>query len=167
MQASLVLVVELNWQIVIDWNLIYHTLACTHIKFSQFFQDEKKQDIFMLLSKPLKKYKAKIIIREMRCLFIIKTNLAFIRQSELLIIHVQVEVTFTAVLFMYFEKFFFLRKFVGPKNPLMSANIAYFAFLRRSARALWDVGTIFFSIWFESCINTKNHKFLFWNRLYL
>ncbi len=39
-----------------------------------------------------------------------------------------------AVHFMNGESFFFLRKFIGPKNPLMSASIAYFVFLRRSAK---------------------------------
>ncbi len=39
-----------------------------------------------------------------------------------------------AVQFINVESFFFLRKFVGPKNPLMSASIAYFVFLRLSAK---------------------------------
>ncbi len=32
------------------------------------------------------------------------------------------------------ESFFCLRKFIGPKNPLLSARIAYFVILRRSAK---------------------------------
>ncbi len=39
-----------------------------------------------------------------------------------------------AVQFIYVESFFFLRKSIGPKNPLMSASIAYFVFLRRSEK---------------------------------
>ncbi len=39
-----------------------------------------------------------------------------------------------AAQFIYVESFFFLRKFIGPKNPLKSASIAYFVFLRRSAK---------------------------------
>ncbi len=39
-----------------------------------------------------------------------------------------------AVKFINVESFFFLRKFNGTKNPLMSASIAYFVFLRRSAK---------------------------------
>ncbi len=39
-----------------------------------------------------------------------------------------------AVQFMNVESFFFLRKFIRPKNPLLSARIAYFVFLRRSTK---------------------------------
>ncbi len=49
-------------------------------------------------------------------------------------IHVQIEVTLMAVQFINIESFFLLRKFIGPKNPLMSASIAYFVFLRRSEK---------------------------------
>ncbi len=34
------------------------------------------------------------------------------------------------------SSFSFLRKFIGPKNPLMSASIAYFVFLRRSEKKI-------------------------------
>ncbi len=49
-------------------------------------------------------------------------------------IHVQAEVTLTAVQIINIESLFFLRKFIGPKNPLLSARIAYFVFLHRSAK---------------------------------
>ncbi len=38
------------------------------------------------------------------------------------------------------ESFFFMHKFIGPKNPLMSASSAYFVFLRRSAKKFRLVG---------------------------
>ncbi len=36
-----------------------------------------------------------------------------------------------AVQLINVESFFFLRKFIEPHNPLMSASIAYFEFLHR------------------------------------
>ncbi len=39
-----------------------------------------------------------------------------------------------AVQFLNVESFFILRKVIGPKNPLMSACIAYFVFLRRRSK---------------------------------
>ncbi len=41
-----------------------------------------------------------------------------------------------AVQFINVESLFFLRKFIGPKNPLASARIAYFVILRRSAKII-------------------------------
>ncbi len=52
-------------------------------------------------------------------------------------IHVQTEVALMAIQFISVEIFFFLRKFIGPKNPLMCARIAYFVFLRRSPKLTW------------------------------
>ncbi len=40
-----------------------------------------------------------------------------------------------AVQFINVESFFFLRKFIGLKNPLMSASIACFVFLRKKNMA--------------------------------
>ncbi len=47
---------------------------------------------------------------------------------------VRAEVKFMPVQFINVESFYFLRKFIGPKNPLLNAQIAYFVFLRRSAK---------------------------------
>ncbi len=41
-----------------------------------------------------------------------------------------------AVQFINVEIFFLLRKFIGPKNPLLTARIPYFVFLRRSAKKM-------------------------------
>ncbi len=51
-------------------------------------------------------------------------------------IHVRAEVTLMAVQFINVKSFFFLRKFIGPKNPLLNARIAYFVSLRRSAKKM-------------------------------
>ncbi len=48
--------------------------------------------------------------------------------------NLQAEVTMMAVQFLNVKRFFFLHKFFGPKNPLMSAGIAYFVFLRRNTK---------------------------------
>ncbi len=47
------------------------------------------------------------------------------------------EVTSMAVQFINVESFFSLRKFIGPKNPLLTARIPYFVFLRRSGKKTW------------------------------
>ncbi len=49
-------------------------------------------------------------------------------------IDVLADVTLMAVLLINVESFIFLREFIGPKNPLMSANIAYCMFLRPSEK---------------------------------
>ncbi len=54
--------------------------------------------------------------------------------TSLKFIHDQVEVTLMAVQFINVESFFWLRKFIGPKNPLLTACIPYFVFMRRSAK---------------------------------
>ncbi len=40
------------------------------------------------------------------------------------------------VQFINVESFFFLRKLIGPQNPLMGASIAYFEFLPRKKNSL-------------------------------
>ncbi len=52
-------------------------------------------------------------------------------------IPVQAEVTLMAVQFINVESFFLLRKFIGPQNPLLTARIAYFVILCRSAKKTW------------------------------
>ncbi len=44
--------------------------------------------------------------------------------------------TLMAVQFINVESLFFLRKFIGPKNPLVSACFAYFVILRQSAKKM-------------------------------
>ncbi len=54
--------------------------------------------------------------------------------TRLKFIHVQIEVTLMAVQFINVESFILLRKFIGPKNTLLTARIPYVVFLRRSAK---------------------------------
>ncbi len=61
-------------------------------------------------------------------------NVITITFSALKFIHVRANVTLMAVQFINVEGLFFLRKSIGPKNPLVSARIAYFVILRRSAK---------------------------------
>ncbi len=66
-------------------------------------------------------------------------NVIFIAPSVwitwLKFIHVLAEVTLMAVQFINVESFTFLRKFIRPKNPVMSASITNFVFfLHRSEK---------------------------------
>ncbi len=49
-------------------------------------------------------------------------------------IHIQGKVVLMAVQFITVESLFFLCKFIGLKNPLIRAHVAYFAFLGRSEK---------------------------------
>ncbi len=57
-----------------------------------------------------------------------------VRMTWFKFLHVQAEVTLMAVQFINVGSFFLLRNFIGPKNPLSTARIAHFVFLRRSAK---------------------------------